>query len=83
MQFSPVEASGAEALVALKGRRPVYFPETGGFCDCAVYDRYRFGGGHRFAGPAVVEERESTVVIPPGSSAAVDRDGNLVVDLVS
>ena len=81
MQFSAVEATGSDATAALKGRRPVYFPETRGFCECPVYDRYQLGGGHRFDGPAVVEERESTVVIVPGSRAQVDRDGNLIVDL--
>ena len=83
MQFSGVETGGADAAVALKGRRPVYFPETRGFCDCPVYDRYRLGAGHRFEGPAVVEERESTVVIVPGSRAEVDRDGNLIIDLAT
>ena len=81
MQFSAVEAPGADASAALKGQRPVYFPETRGFFECPVYDRYRLGGGHRFDGPAIVEERESTVVVVPGSQAHVDRDGNLIVDL--
>ena len=66
---------------ARKGRRPVYFPETVGYTDCPVYDRYKLRAGHRFDGPAVVEERESTVVIVPGSRAGVDRDGNIIVDL--
>ena len=32
-------------------------------------------------GPVVIEEPESTVVIGPGSSAAIESDGNLMVTL--
>jgi len=66
---------------ARKGSRPVYFPETSGFTDCPVYDRYRLGAGDTLDGPAVIEERESTVVVLPGSRARVDAVGNIVVNL--
>jgi N-methylhydantoinase A len=72
---------GGSATDALKGRRPVYFPETKGYTDCPVYDRYKLRAGDRFEGPALVEDRESTVVIVPDSAARVDRDGNIIVDL--
>jgi N-methylhydantoinase A len=73
-------ADGSDGAHALKGSRRVYFPETSGFTDCLVYDRYRLRSGDTFPGPAIVEERESTVVILPDSRARVDRDGNIVVD---
>jgi N-methylhydantoinase A len=66
---------------AKRGQRQVWFPETGGFALCTVYDRYRFSGGDVFAGPAIVEERESTIVLPPGSETTVDSHGNLVTAL--
>lgn len=66
---------------ARRGERPVWFPEAGGFTACAVYDRYRFGAGDVFAGPAIVEERESTIILPPGSRTTVDSHGNLVTTL--
>jgi N-methylhydantoinase A len=74
----PAHTGGAAA--AQKGERAVYFPETSGFVATAIYDRYRLAPGARFEGPAVVEERESTVVILPGSSAQIDSEGNIVVD---
>jgi N-methylhydantoinase A len=64
-----------------KGARAVYFPERGGFVDCSVYDRYRLGVGAVVTGPAVVEERETTVVLLPGDRAAVDGHGNLIIDV--
>jgi N-methylhydantoinase A len=37
--------------------------------------------GTPVAGPAIVEERESTFVIPPGARCAVASDGSLLVEL--
>ncbi len=73
---SPGGAAGA-----VKGRRPAYLPEAEAFEEIPVYDRYRLAPGHAFEGPAIVEERESTVVIGPRARARVDEWLNLVVDL--
>ncbi|WP_037306765.1 hydantoinase/oxoprolinase family protein [Amycolatopsis orientalis] len=64
---------------ARKGSRPAYFPAAGGFVDTAVFDRYRLKAGDRVEGPAIVEERESTVVVPPGARCVVGEDASLVV----
>jgi N-methylhydantoinase A len=63
---------------ALKARRPAYFPEMGCFVDCAVYNRYALAPGEELSGPAIVEERESTTVLPPGVRAVVDEYANLI-----
>jgi N-methylhydantoinase A len=70
-----------EAADARKSVRPIYVPEGGGFVDCPVYDRYRLGSGASLAGPAVIEERETTVILLPGDRATVDGHGNLLVDV--
>jgi N-methylhydantoinase A len=72
---------GSGAASALKGSRPVYFHEAGGFVATAVYDRHRLGVGDELAGPAVVEEEGSTLVMGPGGSAHVAPSGNLVLTL--
>jgi N-methylhydantoinase A len=59
----------------------VYFPETRGYGRCPVYDRRRLPVGARLEGPAVVEEPESTTVLPPGTTAEVDPWANLLVTL--
>lgn len=63
---------------ARKGTRPVHFGEHG-FLDASVLDRYALRAGDVVNGPAVVEERESTVVIPPEMDGSVDSFGNLIV----
>jgi len=70
---------GTGAAGALKGTRPAYFDEAGGFVQTAVYDRYRLGVGDELAGPAVVEEEGSTLVVGPGGTARVALTGNLIV----
>ena len=66
---------------ALKGQRQAYFHGSGGFVECAVYDRYRLKAGHRIEGPAIVEERESTAVLGPKDVAEVDCFLNLVINI--
>jgi 5-oxoprolinase (ATP-hydrolysing) len=59
----------------LKGRRAAWFGE--GFVDTPVYDRYALVPGTTLPGPAIIEERESTTVIPPGDEVTVDASGSL------
>jgi N-methylhydantoinase A len=84
---SPPSLKGARGKVgpetALKTHRPAYMPELDGFADVPVYDRYELAPGDAFVGPAIVEERESTVVIGPDARARVDEMLNLIVDLTS
>ena len=63
-----------------KERRPVYFAEAGDYVDCPIYDRYALPAGASFAGPAVVEEFDSTTVVHPGFTVAVDATGNLIIE---
>jgi N-methylhydantoinase A len=66
---------------ARRKERPVYFPEVGGFVPTPVLDRYRLAPGDTIPGPAIVEERESTVVLLPDDRATIDDYGNLVATL--
>ena len=78
----PEQRPGArDAADARKPDRPAYFPETRGYVPCAVYDRARLPVGARIQGPAVVEEPESTTVLPPGTTAEVDPWANLTVSI--
>jgi len=46
------------------------------------YDRAALKAGNRLEGPAIVNQYDSTTVIPPGLSAQIDRFGNIVIDAV-
>jgi len=63
---------------ALKGRRTAFFGEP---LDTPVYAREALAAGTSLDGPAIVEERESTTVVPPGATVTVSGDGSLVMSL--
>ena len=65
---------------ATKGSRRIYVPNTG-HRDVPVYDRYRLSAGDTLQGPAIVEERESTVVVNGPGEIKVDEHRNLIVDM--
>lgn len=69
------------AKEAFKGTRPVYFAEARGFKKTPIYDRERLRRGAKLEGPAIVEQSDSTTVLPPGTRAVVDTFLNLIVDL--
>lgn len=73
----PTLATGA--LPDPRHRRSVFFAEAGGFVETAVYERSELPAGVSFAGPAIVEEYDSTLVVHPGFSAETDAYGNLLL----
>ncbi|MCC7081236.1 MAG: hydantoinase/oxoprolinase family protein [Burkholderiales bacterium] len=66
---------------ALKGERPVFFTELGAFRSTPVYARMGLVAGQTIAGPAIVEEPESTIVVGPRGRLVVQDDGNLVMHI--
>ncbi|MPY73752.1 MAG: hydantoinase/oxoprolinase family protein [Alphaproteobacteria bacterium] len=71
--------SGGSAVA--KVSRKVYSPEAAAFVDTPVYDRAALPAGVKIAGPAIVEEAESTLVVGPNATMHADENGNLIVDL--
>jgi 5-oxoprolinase (ATP-hydrolysing) len=78
-QLSLTEAGARSAGAVRKGARAAWF--DGGFIATPVYDRYALAPGVRIAGPAIIEEREATTIIPPGDTASVDATGTLAIDI--
>ncbi len=64
-----------------KGMRPAYIPEEARLVDVPVFDRYALRAGATLHGPAIVEERESTLVIGARGQARVDEHLNVIVDM--
>ncbi len=77
LRFAGVEPGKGEAK---KGERQVHFPGHG-FVACPVYSRYALAEGAKLRGPAVIEERESTVVVGPDAHLRVDKYLNLIIDI--
>jgi N-methylhydantoinase A len=77
-RFLP-DRDGEATRNARKADRPVYLPEHRAMVPTPVYDRYALKPGDLITGPAIVEERESTVVISGPATATVDHYRNLVI----
>jgi N-methylhydantoinase A len=73
-------AGAAARDKTLKGSRPAYFPEHGRYMETPVYDRYALAPGFTFAGPAIIEERESTLIVGACGRGRVDERLNVVVE---
>jgi N-methylhydantoinase A len=61
-----------------KARRPVRFERRGDPVETPVYDRAALRSGMTIDGPAMIQERETTVVLRPGWHAEVASDGSVV-----
>ncbi len=58
-------------------QRDVWF--KGKSCRTDVYDRATMKAGAEFTGPAIVEQVDSTVVVPPGATAKIDQYMNILI----
>jgi len=78
--FQPRPLGGADASGAVTGRRDVWLAEAGGFIPCPVYDREKLAAGNCIAGPAIVEQMDTTTVIPPDMAGRIDPYLNLILE---
>lgn len=74
----PAEQRQDSVGEALIGRRPVWFAE-GGWQETPVYSREALPFAALFAGPAIVQQLDTTLVVEPGDHIEVDVHGNLIV----
>ena len=66
---------------ARKGTREAYSGLAGAYIPFTVYDRYKLGPGVRFEGPAIIEERESTVIAGEDATVSVDEYGFIWMEM--
>jgi 5-oxoprolinase (ATP-hydrolysing) len=79
LEWAEAEPGGGDPSAALTVEREVVF-EGGGPRPTPFYDRSLLHAGDRVEGPAIIEQYDSTTVVPPGLTAEIDRYGNIVVD---
>ncbi len=82
LQLPKLNRSNERLEEALKGKRLAFSPIAQEFIEFKVYDRYRLFPGAQFRGPAIIEERESTVVVGEDCEVRVDEMGFIWVDIL-
>jgi N-methylhydantoinase A len=73
---TPVEAPPPQPT----SRRQVWFEQTD-WVDTPVYDRDGLPAGTTFTGPAIIDQLDSTTVVPPRCLAQIDEWGNIRIHL--
>jgi len=81
IQFPKLENRGKSLDRAVKGKRKAYSSAAGDFIPYTVYDRYKLFPKAKFRGPAIIEEKESTVIVGEDASVSVDDFGFLWIDI--
>ncbi|MFT3670687.1 hydantoinase/oxoprolinase family protein [Aestuariivirga sp.] len=76
---APKLKAGGTAAKAVKGYRKAIFDASGKASRTAIYDGARLGAGASVAGPAIIEEVTTTIVIEPGWTAKLDASGSYVI----
>ena len=80
LQLPKIEKRVSSVEGAIKGERLAYSPIARDFIPFSVYDRYSLFPGAQFHGPAIIEERESTVIVGEDASVSMDDYGFLWIN---
>ncbi|MES2999496.1 MAG: hydantoinase/oxoprolinase family protein [Pseudomonadota bacterium] len=78
---SSTAGQATQSQSAASPPRRVYFGPKSGFLDFQVVRRNLLSAGMGGVGPTLIQERESTLVVPPAKRWRVDAQGNVVVEL--
>jgi N-methylhydantoinase A/oxoprolinase/acetone carboxylase beta subunit len=81
LKLFSAEGKSKNAVDARKGSRSVYFPSRQCHFDADVFEHELLTPGQQIIGPAIVEQKESTVVVGPEDKISVDAFLNLIIDL--
>ena len=81
LRLPKIDKKAGSLKDAIKGQRQAYSRIAKDFIPYTVYNRYKLFPGAEFQGPAIIEERESTVIVGEDTSISVDDFGFLWIDL--
>jgi N-methylhydantoinase A len=62
-----------------KGKRAVFIPSRMDFEKVPVYDGNKMGHGHFLKGPAIIEQVNTTIFVPPDCEMACDEYGSYLM----
>jgi N-methylhydantoinase A/oxoprolinase/acetone carboxylase beta subunit len=81
LQMPEVARGGESPSAALRHEREAWFRVEGGLRELPTkfYAREALTAGNRIEGPAVINQYDTTTVIPPGLTAEIDRYGNILI----
>ena len=69
------------AKPVMRGKREIFLPLRRKYAPVPVYERYSLAPGTKIAGPVVLEERESTLVVPVKAAVWILPDYTVSVEI--
>lgn len=81
VDLKPIPGGDRNPSRAIKGKRDAYFREVRGLTPTDIYDGDILRGGDEVVGPAIIEERTTTIVLPPNFSCQLSSDGIYAIDI--
>ncbi len=69
-----------DGTVCAKGKREIRVEAIAGPLDATVFERHDLPAGAQVAGPAILEQADTTTLIPPGWTGQVIAGGNLLIE---
>jgi N-methylhydantoinase A len=73
MRFAP---SGGDKVI---GHRDIMVAADSVPVKATIYDRAALPQGFAFAGPAIIQQSDTTTLVEPGWDGTVDEAGNLIL----
>ena len=61
--------------------RQCWFPEGGGFVETPILTRMAITSDSTISGPAIIEDPDCTIVVPPGDRVGLSTNGNLIIEI--
>ena len=77
----PIRQTETKLADCIKGERSAFSLVRKEYLPFTVYDRYKLFPGAAMQGPAIIEERESTIIVGEDASARVDEYGFVWINL--
>jgi N-methylhydantoinase A len=81
LELPRLHSRGGHIQDSIKGERRAFSGLARNFIPFTVYDRYKLFPGATFSGPAIIEERESTVIVGEDAKVRVDEFGFLWIEM--
>ena len=80
-RIPPIQQAAGDLAGCVKGERRAFSLALREYIPFTVYDRFKLFPGAAIPGPAIVEERESTIVVGEDATATVDEFGFVWIDM--
>ncbi len=76
---SNVDVVAGTTVATSSGKRQLFDPSSGQYVNAQIVERSAFQTGHKIDGPALITERETSIIVPAGFDASMQSDGCLLL----